>query len=100
MIAQGCAADGDTVARPSKFVATGRGGLPPTPTEALGSDSVLADLGTSVHNQENRFSATPPNPTNSQSTPLVQAQGCDIGLSSPDSPSVPRHRSYSLANTY
>lgn len=49
MIAQGCSGGGGTVARgASKFVATGRGGLPPTPTEALRSDSVLADLGTLI----------------------------------------------------
>lgn len=79
LIAQGCAAGGGTVARgASKFVATGRGGLPPTPTEALRSDSVLADLGTS-QGQGNRPSATSPNPTNTQPTPLVEAQGWEIG---------------------
>lgn len=80
LIAQGCSGGGGAVARePSKFVATGRGGLPPTPTEALRSDSVLADLGTSVEGQGNRPSATSPNSTNSQLTPLVEAQGWEIG---------------------
>lgn len=80
LIAQGCSGGGGTVARgASKLVATGRGGLPPTPTEALRSDSVLADLGTSVESQENRPSATSPTPTNSQLAPLVEAQGWEIG---------------------
>lgn len=80
MIAQGCSGGGGTVARgASKFVATGRGGLPPTPTEALRGDLVLADLGTSVQGQENRPSATSHTPTNSQPTPLVEAQGWEIG---------------------
>lgn len=79
LIAQGCSGGGGTVARgASKFVATGRGGLPPTPTEALRSDSVLADLGTS-QGQENRPSATSPNLTNTQLAPLVEAQGWEIG---------------------
>ena len=80
LIAQGCSGGGGTVARgASKFVATGRGGLPPTPTEALRSDSVLADLGTSVESQENSPSATSPTPTNSQPTLFVEAQGWEIG---------------------
>ncbi len=79
LIAQGCGAGGGNVARgASQFVATGRGGLPPTPTEALRSDSVLADLGTPVQSQ-NRASAASPNLTNSRPTPLVEAQGWVIG---------------------
>lgn len=80
LIAQGCGAGGGDVAT-SKFIATGRGGLPPTPTEALRSGSVLADLGTPVEkNQENRASAaTSTYPTDSAPTPLVEAQGWEIG---------------------
>lgn len=78
IIAQGCGAGGGNVARAGKFVATGRGGLPPTPTEALRSDAVLADLGTPVQGQD-RASAASPNLTNSQPTPLVEAQGWVIG---------------------
>lgn len=77
LIAQGCSAGGGNVARGSKFVATGRGGLPPTPTEALRSDAALADLGTPV--QGDRASAASTNPTTSQPTPLVEAQGWVIG---------------------
>jgi filamentous hemagglutinin family protein len=81
LIAQGCSAGGGTVARESsKFIATGRGGLPPTPTEALRSDAALADLGTPVQSEGNRASAaTSSNLTNSKPTPLVEAQGWMIG---------------------
>jgi large exoprotein involved in heme utilization and adhesion len=37
-IAQGCATDGD-----SSFVATGRGGIPPSPNERLSSDLTWSD---------------------------------------------------------
>jgi len=81
LIAQGCSAGGGTAARESsKFIATGRGGLPPTPTEALRSDPALADLGMPVQSEENRASAaTSSNLTNSKPTPLVEAQGWMIG---------------------
>lgn len=46
LVAQSCVVDERAVARESgKFVVTGRGGLPPTPSEALKDDSVLVDLG-------------------------------------------------------
>ena len=73
-IAQGCPAG--IGPRASKFVVTGRGGLPPDPMEALRSEPTLADLGTTVQNQENRTSATTSsNPTSSEPAPLVEAQG-------------------------
>ncbi|MBW4665107.1 MAG: filamentous hemagglutinin N-terminal domain-containing protein [Chroococcus sp. CMT-3BRIN-NPC107] len=48
LIATGCGASGSLAAKTStsKFIITGRGGLPPTPTEVLKSDLALADLGT------------------------------------------------------
>ncbi len=49
LVAQSCPAGGSAVARgSSEFVVTGRGGLPPTPGEALKSDAVLVDLGTPI----------------------------------------------------
>ncbi len=73
-IAQGCPVG--VGPRASKFVVTGRGGLPPDPTEALRSEPTLADLGTTVQNQENRTSATTSSkPTSSEPAPLVEAQG-------------------------
>ncbi len=80
LIAQGCAAGRGNVAGGSEFVITGRGGLPPTPTEATRSDPVLADLGSLVQNQENRVSAAIPlKSTVSEPDTLVEAQGWVIG---------------------
>jgi large exoprotein involved in heme utilization and adhesion len=74
LIAQGCPAD--VGPRSSKFVVTGRGGLPPNPREAIRSDQPLVDLGMTVPGQENRASdATSTNPTSSEPAPLVEAQG-------------------------
>lgn len=80
LIAQGCSAGGGNVATLSKFIVTGRGGLPPTPTEALRSDPALADLGTPVQGEENRArAATSINPTSSEPAPIIEAQGWVIG---------------------
>lgn len=49
LVAQSCSAGGGAVAKgSSEFVITGRGGLPPTPSEAFKSDTVLVDLGTPI----------------------------------------------------
>jgi filamentous hemagglutinin family protein len=80
LVAQGCAAGGGNVAGGSQFVVTGRGGLPPNPTEATRSDPVLADLGSPVQSQENRASADIPiKSSSSDSDTLVEAQGWVIG---------------------
>ncbi len=82
LIASGCSASGDNLAKGiSQLVATGRGGLPPTPSEATRSDTALVDLGTGVPTEENRPRAEMPsnNTTNSDSTTLVEAQGWVIG---------------------
>ncbi|MBD1919847.1 S-layer family protein [Microcoleus sp. FACHB-831] len=51
LVGQGCQASSD---RPeSKFVVTGKGGLPANPNEPLGDEGVLVDLGT-PRNQGNR----------------------------------------------
>jgi len=74
LITQGCPADVGPVA--SKFVVTGRGGLPPTPREALASEPTLVDLGTTVQGEENRArAAIPSNPTSSEPATIVEAQG-------------------------
>ena len=74
LIAQGCPAD--VGPRASIFVVTGRGGLPPTPREALRSEPTLVDLGTTVPGQENHASATDPSKTtSSEPAPLVEATG-------------------------
>ncbi len=46
LIAQGCSASGGTAGKgESKFVVTGRGGLPPSPRETVSNDTVLEDWG-------------------------------------------------------
>jgi large exoprotein involved in heme utilization and adhesion len=71
LIAQGCGAGGGDGAT-SKIIATGRGGLPPTPTEALRSDIALVDF-TPIKTKGDRLSANIS--TNSVTpTPLVEAQ--------------------------
>ena len=73
-IAQGCPAS--VGPRASKFVVTGRGGLPPTPQEATRNESPLADLGTPVPAQDYHASAEAPiNSTSAEPIPLVEAQG-------------------------
>jgi filamentous hemagglutinin family protein len=81
LVAQGCPAGGGNIAAgSSQFVVTGRGGLPPTPTEATRSDPTLADLGSPAQNQEDRASADIPiESTSSEPDTLVEAQGWVIG---------------------
>lgn len=66
----------------SEFIITGRGGLPPTPKEALRSDAVQVDLGTPIQGGENRErAAIPANPiTESAITRIVEAQGWLINV--------------------
>lgn len=78
LIAQGCGA-GKGVAT-SKFIATGRGGLPPNAIEAFRSDSRLTDLCTLVEKSQKHCAsaATSSYPIASVPTPLVEAQGWAI----------------------
>lgn len=65
LVAQSCPAGGRAVARESsEFVVTGRGGVPPTPGEALKSDSALVDLGTPI------VSSTEPPPAPESLSPV------------------------------
>ncbi len=77
LIATGCGASGSVGSEPStsKFIITGRGGLPPTPTEALRSDLVLADLGTNIKQDTTTRTITPTKQDISKSSPIVEAQG-------------------------
>lgn len=81
LVAEACPAGGGNLARGSKFVVTGRGGLPPTPSEVTRSDAVLVDLGTPVQSVEDRLIAAIPtnNSTISESAPLVEANGWMVG---------------------
>ena len=77
LIGQDCPGGGGTVGQSvSEFMITGRGGLPPKPTEPLRSDAVRVNLDTPTQSQENRASgAVTVNPTTSEPSPLVEAQG-------------------------
>jgi large exoprotein involved in heme utilization and adhesion len=90
LITQGCSAGGGKADRgSSEFTVTGRGGLPPTPREALSSDTVLEDWGTlaltsvqplrlSQHDARENRSGSPAvstYPTRPKPAPLVEASG-------------------------
>ncbi|NEQ20145.1 MAG: S-layer family protein [Microcoleus sp. SIO2G3] len=65
----------------SEFVFTGRGGLLPSPSEALSSDAVEVDLVTLNSSGENlSSSAVSRNPAPSTPAPLVEAQGWVINM--------------------
>jgi len=65
----------------SEFVITGRGGLPPSPSEALSSDAVEVDLVALDPSGENRSSsAVSTNPARSIPAPLVEAQRWVINM--------------------
>ena len=73
-LAQGCRAGGGQ--EQSKFVVTGRGGLPTNPREVLSKDAVQVDWVALNPRGENRSSPTVSVPeTNATPTPLVEAQG-------------------------
>jgi filamentous hemagglutinin family protein len=67
-------------AKKSSFTITGRGGLPPNPTDPLTNDAVWVDWITLQDRQGNvNGTATDANPTHSQPTQLVEAQSWVIG---------------------
>ena len=58
------------------FIITGRGGLPPNPSDPLRSDAVRVSLDKPIPGKENRATAeTATNPTSAAPAPLVEAQG-------------------------
>jgi large exoprotein involved in heme utilization and adhesion len=74
IIAQGCPAN--VGSRASKFVITGRGGLPPNPSQPLGDDAVLTNWATLNPRVEHRpTSADSIKPTSAAPTPIVPATG-------------------------
>ncbi|AFZ29758.1 filamentous hemagglutinin family outer membrane protein [Gloeocapsa sp. PCC 7428] len=79
LVARGCTADTNIATNTSEFIITGRGGLPPTPGEAINANSVLADLGTPVQTQAATPLNTVSNLNNSQPKSLVEAQGWMVG---------------------
>ena len=77
-MAQRCPAGGRTVAsRESEFVVTGRGGLPPDPSDLPSSDMVLADWITLDPQMEGTRPGLAPSKsqTGSKDALIVEAQG-------------------------
>jgi large exoprotein involved in heme utilization and adhesion len=71
LIATGCAALGE-----NEFTVTGRGGLPPSPSDTLSSDTVWTDLRPMTEQAEARPSSEEAtHPKNPATEPLVEAQG-------------------------
>lgn len=85
LVAQGCSAGNAAIARQiGEFTITGRGGLPPSPTEQLNGDAILADWETleapTNLSTSRSTSNLPTTPIHSAepSTELVEAQGWAI----------------------
>jgi filamentous hemagglutinin family protein len=85
LIAQGCRAGGQAVADGlGEFVVTGRGGLPPTPTDLRSSEAVITDWAIAPQghqeDQEDQSGTNQPiaaveEEVNSTNSPIVEAQG-------------------------
>jgi large exoprotein involved in heme utilization and adhesion len=74
LVASGCGTP-QRIAQ-SKFIITGRGGLPPSPSDTLSSDAVWSDLRSHTQQAENQPSAAVATQTTDPTTaPLVEAQG-------------------------
>lgn len=92
----------------SKFIITGRGGLPPSPSEALRSDAVQVDLGAPIQSAENSAgTAIFANPSRVSAPLLIlEAQGWVINnkgevLLTAQAPNVtPRHPWLTPANCH
>ena len=87
LIVQTCPT-GDTIAKPpNQFIITGRGGLPPTPREAVDRDAIQVDLVTadvadqpaSVQREADPNSPLRATTTPSPDAPIVEAQGWIVG---------------------
>ena len=81
LIVQNCPT-GDTLAKPpNEFIVTGRGGLPPTPSEAVNQDAIQVDLVTADVEDAPSVSQNQPNqyrPTLSPESSIVEAQRLEI----------------------
>jgi filamentous hemagglutinin family protein len=86
LIVQACPTGNDTAKQPNEFIITGRGGLPPTPSEAVNRDAIQVDLVTTNADDEPSGSQPESNqnhpstsPTVFPDVPLVEARGWAIG---------------------
>jgi large exoprotein involved in heme utilization and adhesion len=82
LIVQTCPTGNSLAKQPNEFIITGRGGLPPTPSEAVNRDAIQVDLVTadagdrpSVSQQQ---SDQTPQPSTSSSAPIIEAQGLQV----------------------
>jgi filamentous hemagglutinin family protein len=75
LIAQTCPTGEDTAKQPNEFIVTGRGGLPPTPSEAMNRDAIQVDLVTT--NTEGESPVSYP-PSLSPESIVREAQGWQI----------------------
>ena len=73
-IANSCAAGSESVAS-NKFIITGRGGLPPSPTEPLNGETVLTEWATLKSDIENRYVSYTNFTRETAPTTIVEAQG-------------------------
>jgi filamentous hemagglutinin family protein len=88
LIAQTCPTGNTTAKQPNEFIVTGRGGLPPTPSEAVNRDAIQVDLVTANAEEQQSISPNQPDQTSSPRTtpptrlthaPLVEAQSWQLG---------------------
>jgi len=77
LIAQDCPGSGSNLARgKSEFIITGRGGLPPKPSEPLRAEAIISAANTVKVGEGNRSAkATAARPTSSTPTQIIEAQG-------------------------
>jgi filamentous hemagglutinin family protein len=88
LIVQACPTGDATAKQPNEFIITGRGGLPPTPSEAVNRDAIQVDLVTTNAQEQQSISPNQPDQTSSPRatpstglthTPLVEAQSWQLG---------------------
>ncbi|MGF1570915.1 MAG: hypothetical protein ACFCVD_23040 [Nodosilinea sp.] len=81
LITQVCPTGNATASQVSEFVVTGRGGVPPTPSEAVQRDAIQVDLVT-VDGEEDSSVAQAANqnlPAESPASPIVEVQSLQVG---------------------
>lgn len=82
LIAQTCPAGDATDTQPNEFVVTGRGGLPPTPDEAVNPDAIQVDLVTTTTEENASVSQVgwgQGRPVPSSALSIVEADGWQVG---------------------
>ena len=76
LVAQGCSGGGGNVGRgESKFIITGRGGLPPSPKEPLAPESLMVDRSGLEARLDNRRAEVVSTAATESTSEIVEAQG-------------------------